>query len=274
MEKGQIICNVDSEAIDGYRADGILNHIHLLVMGGTVNVSLYGKETCRLSKGNFLNAVRMGEIVFENSTPDFSGKMIMLKRAEIPVIMESLQRMPLDCLLMFSNRSVCRFDEQTFRVLLHACDEIERIERSNHLYKQIMLTKAVQMFMMDLGNIMAIAENRNSINYRNSELRIFNAFAESVRQEAKRKHSVMHYSECLGITPQYLNKIVKNLTGDTASVFIRKQIMADLAYEIISNKKPLKQIALDFNFSSLPALSSFVKRYIGKTISELLRESV
>ena len=274
MKKGQIICNVDSEAIDGYRTDGILNHIHLLVMGGTVNVSLYSKETCRLSKGDFLNAVRMGEIVFENSTPDFSGKMIMLKRAEIPVIMESLQRMPLDCLLMFSKRSVYRFDEQAFRDLLHACDEIERIERSNHLYKQIMLTKAVQMFLMDLVNNMAIAENRNSMNYHNSELRIFNAFAESVRQEAKREHSVMHYSECLGITPQYLNKIVKNLTGDTASVFIRKQIMTDLAYEIISNKKPLKQIALDFNFSSLPALSSFVKRYIGKNISELLRESV
>lgn len=273
MKKGQIICNVDSEAIVGYREDGILNHIHLLVMGGKVNVSL-GKETYSLSKGDFFNAVPMGEIVFENPTPDFSGKLIVLERAEIPVIVESLQRMPLDCLLIFSQRPVCRFDEQAFRGLLHACDEIERIERSDHRYKQIMLTKALQMFLMDLVNITAIAEDINSMNCHNSGLRIFNAFAESVRQEARREHSVMYYSERLGITPQYLNKIVKNLTGDTASVFIRKVLVTYLANEIIGNKKPLKQIALDFNFSSLPALSSFVKRYIGKTISELLRESV
>lgn len=274
MNKGHVIYNVGSDSIDGYRDCGIINHTHLLVENGEVWVRLYGNETYLLTKGDYLETTRVGELAFSNPSPDFLGKFMIVKRADIPLYMESLQRMPLDLMLYCSVNPVLHLDEMQFRIMLHAFNEIERIDYSSHVYKSLMLSKAFQMFLMDFVDMRCGTGNGVMAHHSKSMLRIFNAFAECVRDKGNKEHSVTYYSDRLNITPQYLNKIVKKLMGETASTFIRKQLVTNLAYEIVCQRTPIKQIVSDFNFSSLPALSSFVKRYIGKTISELLHESV
>lgn len=271
---GHIVHNLDAQKIMNFHDNGVSNHLHLLVKAGSVDVTLYGSEKRTLAEGDYLDAARIGTVSFCNPSHGFAATLLTVKRSEIPLYMESLPRMPLNMYLIFSNISVLHLNKAEFAMMDHAFQEIEKIDYSNHRYRQLMLVKAFQMFVMDLVHIVErsaerIPEVEGKVS--GSMLRLFNEFAEEVRISGSRQHSVGYYSGKLKISSQYLNKVAKALTGETASCFIRKYLITNISYELVNSGKNAKQIAYDYNFSCMSAFSNFVKHNLGQTVTELLQ---
>jgi len=118
-----------------------------------------------------------------------------------------------------------------------------------------------------------IANYFNSKQYVNKEttlnvgrkVAMFNKFLNLIKQNAKTKHSVGFYADKLNITPQYLCRIVKNLSGKTVSENINEEILLNIKGLLSNSELTIKQISDEMHFAEPSVLIKFFKRYMEKT---------
>ena len=81
----------------------------------------------------------------------------------------------------------------------------------------------------------------------------------------KQEHSVSFYAAKMNITLNYLNKVVKSVTGQTAGRLIHTHIMQEAKYLLIHSKLSPKEIGSELGFADHSYFTKFFKRLIGQT---------
>lgn len=84
----------------------------------------------------------------------------------------------------------------------------------------------------------------------------------------KKQHSVKFYAGALFVTSDYLNKVVRKITGKNAKKLIDLGIINEIKNVLENSKSSITLIAQDFEFSSLSKLSNFFKRHTSMSPSE------
>lgn len=77
------------------------------------------------------------------------------------------------------------------------------------------------------------------------------------------KKQVADYASELCVTPNYLNKTVKKITGFTASYHIQQQIILEAKRQVIHSNGSMKEIAYFLGFDNLAHFSKFFKNNSG-----------
>lgn len=77
------------------------------------------------------------------------------------------------------------------------------------------------------------------------------------------KKQVVDYADELCVTPNYLNKTVKKVTGFTASYHIQQQIILEAKRQVIHSNGSMKEIAYFLGFDNLAHFSKFFKNNSG-----------
>lgn len=88
-------------------------------------------------------------------------------------------------------------------------------------------------------------------------------FQQKVDQHFKERKLVRDYSELLHISPNYLNMVVKEVTGKPAGVFIRERIMLEAKRMLSHEERTVAEIAFDLNFKDSAYFCRFFKKYEG-----------
>lgn len=96
-------------------------------------------------------------------------------------------------------------------------------------------------------------------------------FLASVKRQFITKRLVYDYALELSITPNYLNRVVKKLTGTTASDHIRQQIVLEAKRQIITSGASMKQVAYNLGFDNLAHFSKFFKNKSGQNYTAFKR---
>jgi AraC family transcriptional regulator, transcriptional activator of pobA len=84
---------------------------------------------------------------------------------------------------------------------------------------------------------------------------------------------VTDYASVLDITPNYLNEIVKRVSGDTVSGHIRRRIVLEAKRKAIHDHSSMKEIAFCLGFKDIAHFSKFFKLVHGKNFSAFKREA-
>lgn len=99
-----------------------------------------------------------------------------------------------------------------------------------------------------------------------------NNFKQLVQTNYKELKQVKDYALLLHITPLYLNEIVKQITGFTASYWIQQKILLEAQRLLYYTDLDVKQIAFELGFEDHTYFSRFFKKNSGMTASDFRAE--
>jgi AraC-like DNA-binding protein len=90
----------------------------------------------------------------------------------------------------------------------------------------------------------------------------------------KEQRMVAEYASELSVSPNYLNEIVKKVTGQSAGYHIRQRIGLEAKRKALHTGMCMKEIAYYLGFSDLAHFSKFFKLTTGKNFSDMRKERV
>lgn len=94
---------------------------------------------------------------------------------------------------------------------------------------------------------------------------IFDRFMHLIERDYKTSRDVSYYARMLAITPKHLTSVITTITGQPAKEIIDNYIVMQLKLILRNTNIPLKEIAWDYNFSSLSFFCRYFKRQTGIT---------
>lgn len=86
-----------------------------------------------------------------------------------------------------------------------------------------------------------------------------------VNQHFLEKKQVNEYAGMLHVHPHYLNDVVKDVSGFSASYFIQKQLIQEAKSRLIQTSDTVSMIAAELNFTDDSYFGRFFKRITGST---------
>lgn len=102
----------------------------------------------------------------------------------------------------------------------------------------------------------------------NREKELVNKFIGLLKKHFQKKKFVNDYASLLSVTPNYLNRTVKKITGHPTSYHIQQQIVLEAKRQAIYSSESMKQIAYGLGFDNPAHFSKFFKNNCGVNFTE------
>ncbi|MES1224222.1 MAG: helix-turn-helix domain-containing protein [Bacteroidota bacterium] len=145
-------------------------------------------------------------------------------------------------------------------------------EFSNYFDQKLDLLKG-------LLNVFLIYFSRNiqkdlTNNHNTLESELVRKFLGSLKRKFVTQKLVIDYAGQLCVTPNHLNRIVKKVTGFTASHHIQQQIILEAKRKAIYSSVSMKEIAYSLGFDNIGHFSRFFKNNCGMSFTDFKNNSI
>jgi len=134
----------------------------------------------------------------------------------------------------------------------------------NDLLWTAITARHLKLFLLYLVQHMICKKSEKSNHYNNT---LANKYLDLVEAQFTIKKSVRDYARALYVTPNHLNKIVKDETGFTARQHIQKKIITAAKRELYLSGISMKQVAHQLGFDDIAHFSKFFKKASGISFS-------
>lgn len=147
------------------------------------------------------------------------------------------------------------------------CEEMLKIQNSDLKYKEEAIGSYIKLFLIH-GNNACTLKNENPQNQEaiNS---ILKNFKNLVNEKFQEWHQTSDYASELNVTPDYLNRVIKSLTGKTAKEFIQARITTEARRLLYFSDLSSKEVGYRLGFSEPANFSAFFKKNTGFSPSKL-----
>lgn len=117
--------------------------------------------------------------------------------------------------------------------------------------------------------------NHKSINaYQEKKYELVKRFLHLLEKDFATRRMVNDYASALAVTPNYLNEIVKKVSGFPASFHIQQRIVLQAKRQALYADMSMKEIAYDLGFADIAHFSKFFKNVAGTCFSEFRKNSM
>jgi AraC-like DNA-binding protein len=154
----------------------------------------------------------------------------------------------------------------TAQHLIMKMREIIGYLHSDHIYKGEVLRMLYSIFLLDLQN----AQNR-AIVHRQTPQRveeIFIGFIRLLPDHFAEHHDIPFYASALHISPVYLSRVVRQVTGRTVIDYINQMLLMEASFLLRTSELSITQIADRLHFADTPSFSKFFSRLNGMSPKE------
>ena len=155
------------------------------------------------------------------------------------------------------------------RHLLMKMREIIGYLHSEHIYKGEVLRMLYSIFLLDLQNAQQRAIVHRQIPQRVEE--IFIGFIRLLPSHFAQHHDIPFYADRLHITPVYLSRVVRQVTGRTVVDYINQMLVMEASFLLRMSPMSITQIADHLHFADTPSFSKFFSRLNGMSPKEYRR---
>jgi AraC-like DNA-binding protein len=158
--------------------------------------------------------------------------------------------------------------KEKIRVVLSDPELDEVIVRINQEYtRRHPMSAEVLKGLLKVMMIYVSRRMETTVVLRDRDAEVVNKFMDLLRKHFTTKKLVSDYADELCITPNYLNSIVKRLTGFPVSHHIHQQIIMEAKRQVIYSGLRLKEVAEILGFEDYAHFSKFFKNYSGTNFS-------
>jgi AraC family transcriptional activator of pobA len=155
----------------------------------------------------------------------------------------------------------CNMEEDLKEIAVKLVKEFE----TRDAYKMELLMPYFKIFLLYLTR--ALNENLQPTEH-SRETELVKNFTALLDKNYKEKKMVAAYAAQLLVTPNYLNRIIKNSTGSSAGHHIRQRIVLEAKRMGRYTAAGMKEIAYQLGFIDSAHFSKFFKTYAGINFSE------
>ena len=137
---------------------------------------------------------------------------------------------------------------------------------SDHIYKGEVLRMLYSIFLLDLQN----AQNHAIVD-RQTPQRVEEIFIDFIRLLPRyfvEHHDIPFYADQLHISPVYLSRVVRQVTGRTVVDYINQMLLMEASFLLQTSQLSITQIADHLHFADTPSFSKFFSRLSGMSPKE------
>jgi AraC-like DNA-binding protein len=157
-------------------------------------------------------------------------------------------------------------EEDMKEIVLKMIKELE----NQYSYSMDLLKRYFKIFLIYL--MRTVEENFQSTE-QSRETELVKKFMELLDKNFKEKKMVAEYAEQLLVTPNYLNRAVKKITGISASHQIRQRVVLEAKRMSRYSDAGMKEIAYNLGFLDSAHFSRFFKTFGGINFSDFKKEA-
>jgi len=95
--------------------------------------------------------------------------------------------------------------------------------------------------------------------------RHFQQFQQLLETDYREQKEITYYADAIGVTSTQLNRICRQLAGQSALQFIHARVLAEAQRDLLFSDLDIKQIAMTLGFSDAGYFSRFFARLAGQT---------
>jgi len=148
--------------------------------------------------------------------------------------------------------------------------EITYYQHSDHIYKAEVLRLLYAVFLLDLQNVQDRTIVHRQLSQRVED--IFIGFIRLLPDHFIEHHDIPFYASRLCISPVYLSRVVRQVSGRTVIDYINHMLLMEACFLLRTSKLSIAQISDRLHFSDTPSFSKFFSRMKGLSPREY-RES-
>jgi AraC-like DNA-binding protein len=164
-------------------------------------------------------------------------------------------------------RMVYNMEEDIKEIVLKMIKEFE----NQYSYRMELLKRYFKIFLIYLTRM---SDENFQTTEQSRETELLKNFIELLDKNFKEKKMVAEYAAQLLVTPNYLNRIVKKITGSSAGHYIRQRVVLEAKRMGRYSQAGMKEIAYNLGFLDSAHFSRFFKTFGGTNFSEFKREAV
>lgn len=240
-------------------------YVYWMIDSGSTTLLINSKEYT-ISSHDFIVLSPLHILQFKKVSPDFSCFVLVVNKRFLDIIpsMEKVFK-HLNRSLKLFNYPIFRLQPNEYSTLENALTLIQcRIGQVNHLFQIEIIQNAFINFLLEWINIYehSVQKNQSDVDLNRSE-QILQSFITLLKNNFKKEHHVSFYAYNLGLTPQYLNLIVKQLTGQTINQFVYEMIYNEASILLNQTKLSIQEISEELNFSDASSFCKFFKKRSG-----------
>ena len=151
----------------------------------------------------------------------------------------------------------------TARHLTAKMREIIGYLQSDHIYKAEVLRLLYAIFLLDLQNAQQHAVVHRQVPQRVEE--IFIGFIRLLPDHFAEHHDIPFYASALHISPVYLSRVVRQVSGRTVVDYINQMLLMEASFLLRTSELSVSQIADRLHFAAPPSFSKFFSRLKGQS---------
>lgn len=235
-------------------------HIQVFIIRGTINAVIDDNNV--ILRSDSLTDILQCKMQLKDASEDISVVFIMISEMFLTGLIKNKPPFPIEY--------VMRVIEQPVLILSHSQSVIikERIELlinifkdTSNFYQTEMLKNALWMVYLEMSNIfMHQNDDMNIDDDGDRKHMLFIKFAKMLPKYVKQAHTVGFYASKLCVSCQYLERVTKLISGQTAYQWIQRALVGEINHELKFTDKSIQQIADEFGFPDQATFTKYYKR--------------
>lgn len=155
-------------------------------------------------------------------------------------------------------------DEKTIS-LFEIYRKIETESNSNERFSERIIQAEIFILLTEIERLIKSFDTPKA---KNNKIDLLNNFKKLLNNKYKEITSISGYARLLNITPNYLNIVVKETTGNTANALMHQRVLLEAKRLLIQKNFDITQIAYDLGFKDASYFARFFKKASGESPSD------
>lgn len=192
-------------------------------------------------------------------------------RCDLAVLNADTVRNLLGCHIDEWNRAVymnksnhIRTDEESRRQFEGYTSLLEfKLTQTDRRYNREVVRSILRSILFDYLELMTVVVPTGETSVEGQRKVLFQQFLELLSMSHVKHQPVDTYAQELCVSPGYLTKVCKDLSGKTPMKWIREYTAQDVRYCLTNSDRSVKEICKDLGFQDLSFFSKFCRRAFG-----------
>ncbi|MDD3194187.1 MAG: helix-turn-helix transcriptional regulator [Paludibacter sp.] len=157
--------------------------------------------------------------------------------------------------------------ESSAALYLNLFEQIETFSGSLEKYTLEAVGALVKLLLIQSNNHCSLKKEENP-QFLETTNHLLRSFKQLLNKHYVEKHMVNDYAEMLAVTPDYLNKTVKSITGKSAKDHIQSKLITEAKRWLLFTNQSNKELAYSLGFEESAHFNNFFKKNTGMTPTE------
>lgn len=228
---------------------------------GTLNVAR-GKQTYEMSSMMALPIASWQSCKLYNTT-DFKGKIILFNSR----YKNTMIRTDYFCELMLqlANNPIIKLSREEYGSIVHIKKSIELLNSNEGCSESynFVTQHAISAILYILYNAVCEGKKSQPTRVQSRQGELFREFLQLLLSNYKQQRSVIFYAQEMCVTPRYLSRVIKEVSGRSAAEWIDDLVTTEIVYQMRFSMRTIQQIAYDMGFPNQSFFGKYFKAQVG-----------